>query len=83
MAEVVDDAMLDSRPLAKRGPAPKWKFFVDGRTWRLTKGEDFNQFDTARQMLSRATRKEGMTVRSSRDGDVLYVRAYKRTEPTR
>lgn len=79
MAEVVDDSMLKNR----RGPDGKWRQFVDGQTWRLTKGEDFNKFDTALQMLSRAARKESMRIRSSRDGDTLYVRAYKRTEAPR
>ena len=76
MAEVVDDSFI---PIERTKGKTRWDQFLDGQTWRLVRGVDYNIQLSAIQMLTRAARAKGKRIRTSREGDgVFYVRAFDR-----
>jgi hypothetical protein len=75
VAEVVDELPgVSGQP--GRPPTYPWDEWLDGRVWKLTRGEDFHSkpryFGNMAQ-VSGARR--GVKVETRVDGDVLYIRA--------
>jgi hypothetical protein len=75
VAEVVDE-LPEALGRTGRSASYPWDEWLDGRVWRLTRGEDFHSkpryFGNMAQ-VSGARR--GVKVETRVDGDVLYIRA--------
>jgi hypothetical protein len=74
VAEVVDRLPKVSRP--GRPPTYPWNDWLDGRVWKLRRGEDFpSESRTFGNMAQACGARHGVKVETRTDGDVIYIRA--------
>jgi hypothetical protein len=56
----------------------QWDQWLDGRTWRLTAGEDYSVSTTKMQMTAyQQARRMGLRVRTEVAAGGLYIQAYR------
>lgn len=77
MAIVVDDSQLTEKRKSGIEAKYPWNEWLDGRTWRATRGVDFDvSLDAFRSVLyGKASRTSRWKIRSEIDGDSVVFRA--------
>ena len=74
MSEVVEDVLWQDRMPGKY----PWNEWLDGRSWKLTKGEDFHiQPESFRATISVTAKRRGLKVRTKAFDGGMFVQAYK------
>jgi hypothetical protein len=75
VAEVVD-GLPEALGQVGRRPTYPWDEWLDGRIWKLTRGEDFRPEPRYFGNMAQASgARRGVKVETRVDGDVLYIRA--------
>jgi hypothetical protein len=65
-----------SMPTLGRSPRYPWATWLNGQTWRLTKGEDFKtEAENFRAQVYIAAKARGLAAHTSRNGDELFIQA--------
>jgi len=79
MAERLEDYEF-SRIVGGRPAKYPWEKWLDGSTWRITRGADFNgKVVSMRKMVAHAARGRDMRVETQIDGDSVIFRATPKT----